>query len=437
MDLPITISDNNWEGLTISDEHHLENLQKIAEKPIGQLSLDDNPNLLIFPQNLEEYGDKIGKQYVCEVKDGKLYTGNIMGFIGYGDTKVRIHSRFAQGDDDYFLHYMLQKVFAINLFDLKYHSDEESIFDFLIYLFPAFLKRAMSQGLYKEYQTREYNDADIKGRIDVARHIRMNVPFAGKVAYSTREYAYDNHVTQLIRHTIEFISNHPYGGGILKNDDLTKDAVSLIKDATPTYSHNERRKVVNQNLRPLSHPYFSEYRHLQHLCMQILRFEEIKYGRNEDEIYGVLFDGAWLWEEYLNTLLKDCGYKHPQNKVLSGRIHLFTDNSGARYPDFYKDGIVLDAKYKRYEDIALQRIDGDDLHQVITYMYILSAQYGGLIVPGQHIKSGSRPEPKTLKGYGGSMNIYSITVDSPAQDFKAYCLQMSQYEKDFLELLPR
>lgn len=437
MDLPITISDNNWEGLTISDEHHLENLHKIAEKPIGQLSLDDNPNLLIFPQNLEEYGDKIGKQYVCEVKDGKLYTGNIMGFIGYGDTKVRIHSRFAQGDDDYFLHYMLQKVFSINLFDLKYHSDKESIFDFLIYLFPAFLKRAMCQGLYKEYQTREYNDADIKGRIDVARHIRMNIPFAGKVAYSTREYAYDNHVTQLIRHTIEFISNHPYGGGILNNDDLTKDAVSLIREATPTYSQNERRKVINQNLRPLSHPYFSEYRHLQHLCMQILHYEEIKYGRNEDEIYGVLFDGAWLWEEYLNTLLRDCGYKHPQNKVFSGRIHLFTDNSGARYPDFYKDGIVLDAKYKRYEDVALQRIDGDDLHQVITYMYILSARYGGLIVPGQHNKSGSRPEPKTLKGYGGSMNIYSITVDSPAQDFKAYCLQMSQYEKDFLKLLPR
>ncbi len=437
MDLPITISDNNWEGLTISDEHHLENLQKIAEKPIGQLSLDDNPNLLIFPQNLEEYGDKIGKQYVCEVKDGKLYTGNIMGFIGCGDTKVRIHSRFTQGEDDYFLHYMLQKVFAINLFDLKYHSDEESIFDFLIYLFPAFLKRAMRQGLYKEYQTREYNDADIKGRIDVARHIRMNVPFAGKVAYSTREYAYDNHVTQLIRHTIEFISNHPYGGGILKNDDLTKDAVSLIREATPTYSQNERRKVINQNLRPLSHPYFSEYRHLQHLCMQILRYEEIKYGRNENEIYGVLFDGAWLWEEYLNTLLRDCGYKHPQNKVFSGRIHLFTDNSGARYPDFYKDGIVLDAKYKRYEDIALQRIDGDDLHQVITYMYILSARYGGLIVPGQHNKSGSRPEPKTLKGYGGSMNIYSIIVDALAQSFKAYCQQMSQYEKIFLELLPK
>lgn len=437
MDLPITISDNNWEGLTISDERHLENLQKIAEKPIGQLSLDDNPNLLIFPHNLEEYGDKIGKEYVCEVREGKLFTRNIMGFIGYGDTKVRIHSRFAQGEDDYFLHYMLQKVFAINLFDLKYHSDDESIFDFLIYLFPAFLKRAMRQGFYKEYQTREYNDADIKGRIDVARHIRMNVPFAGKVAYSTREYAYDNHVTQLIRHTIEFIANHPYGGGILKNDDLTKDAVTLIREATPTYSQNERRKVMNQNLRPLSHPYFGEYRHLQRLCMQILRYEEIKYGRNEEEIYGVLFDGAWLWEEYLNTLLRDCGYIHPQNKISKGRIYLFDDRTGVRYPDFYKDDIVLDAKYKRYADMKLQNIDGDDLHQVITYMYILGARYGGLIVPRQHKQKDIVQTSKLLNGYGGRMNIYSIIVDSPAQNYKDYCMQMNQHENEFISLLEK
>ena len=283
----------------------------------------------------------------------------------------------------------------------------------------------MRQGLYKEYQTREYNDANIRGRIDVARHIRMNIPFAGKVAYSTREYAYDNHVTQLIRHTIEYIADHQYGGGILKNDDMTKDAVTLIREATPTYSQNDRRKVINQNLRPLSHPYFSEYRHLQRLCVQILRYEEIKYGRNEDEIYGVLFDGAWLWEEYLNTILRDCGFKHPQNKKSTGAIYLFTGGKGPRFPDFYKDDIVLDAKYKRYEDIALQSIDGDDLHQVITYMYILSARHGGLIVPGTYEKSEVDLAPKTLKGYGGNMKIYSIPVDTPVDSFKTYCQDMA------------
>ena len=437
MELPIQIRDNNWEGLAIDDEQHLANLQKIAEKPICELRLDDNPNLLIFPQDYNEYGDKIGKEYIFEVRDGKLYTGNIMGFIGFGETKVRIHSRFAQGEDDYFLHYMLQKVFAINLFDLKYHADDESIFDFLIYLFPAFLKRAIRQGLYKEYQTRTYNDPNIRGRIDVSRHIRQNTPFAGKVAYSTREYAYDNYVTQLIRHTIEFISNHPYGGGILQNDDLTNDAVTLIREATPTYSQNKRRKVMNKNLRPLSHPYFSEYRHLQQLCMQILRYEEIKYGRNEDEIYGVLFDGAWLWEEYLNTILKNQGYIHPQNKISKGRIYLFEDRTGVRYPDFYKDDIVLDAKYKRYADMKLQNIDGDDLHQVITYMYILAARYGGLIVPRQHEQKDIVQTSKILKGYGGRMNIYGLTVDSPAQNYKDYCTQMNQHENVFISLLEK
>ncbi len=425
------IADNNWDGLSVDDEHHLQNLQKIAEKPIGQLSLEDHPNLLIFPQNLEEYGDKIGQQYVFEVKEGKLCTKNIMGFIGYRDTKVRIYSRFAQGDDDYFLHYMLQKVFSINLFDLKYHADEENIFDFLIYLFPAFLKRAMQQGLYKEYQTREYNDANIRGRIDVSRHIRMNIPFAGKVAYSTREYAYDNHVTQLVRHTIEYIANHQYSSGILQNDDMTKDAVNLIREATPSYSQNDRRKVINQNLRPLSHPYFSEYRHLQRLCVQILRYEEIKYGCDDDEIYGVLFDGAWLWEEYLNTILKDCGFEHPQNKVFKGKVSLFSDGSGWRYPDFYKDDMVLDAKYKRYAKLKLQEIDGEDLHQVITYMYILAVNHGGFIVPWPYSLRDYKPDEKTLKGYGGSMNIYGITVDTPVKNYKEYCNLMTQYEREF------
>ncbi len=435
MKQPIQIADNNWEGLPIDDVHHLENLQKMAEKPIGQFDIENHPNLLIFPQNINEYGDKIGDQYVCEVRNGRLFTRNIMGFIGLGDTKLRIHSRFSQGDDDYFLHYMLQKVFAINLFDLKYHTNDESIFDFLIYLFPTFLKRAMRQGLYKEYQTRDYDDSNIRGRIDVPKHIRMNIPFAGKVAYSTREYAYDNHVTQLVRHAIEYISNHQYGAGILQNDDLTKDAVTLIREATPTYSQNSRRKVINQNLRPLSHPYFGEYRHLQRLCLQILRYEEIKYGRKEDEIYGVLFDGAWLWEEYLNTILKDCGYIHPQNRIGKGKIYLFTDRTGPRYPDFYKAGVVLDAKYKRYAEMKLQSIDGDDLHQVITYMYILKAKHGGVIAPLSYHPQNQFPRVKDLVGYDGKMGIYGVTVDTPANRFKDYCLQMEQYEKELSDIL--
>ena len=46
-------------------------------------------------------------------------------------------------------------------------------------------------------------------------------------------------------------------------------------------------------------------------------------------------------------------------------------------------------------------------------------------------------QPKTLKGYGGDMNIYGITVDTPAISFKAYCQQMSQYERELVAVLPK
>ena len=132
--LPIQTKDNGTRQLSEYEHNdHLETLRKLAEPTIKELSLEDHPNLLIFPQDLNVYGDKIGNAHVFEVEGNKLVTGNIMGFIGCGNTKVSISSRFAQGNNDYFLHYMLRKVFAINLFDLQFNSDEESIFDFLIY----------------------------------------------------------------------------------------------------------------------------------------------------------------------------------------------------------------------------------------------------------------------------------------------------------------
>ena len=423
--LPIQTRDNSERDLSEEELCHLDTLQKLAEPTISDLCLEEHPNLLIFPQDLDVYGDKIGDAHIFEVKGDKIATGNIMGFIGCGSTKISISSRFAQDKDDYFLHYMLRKVFAVNLFDLQFNSDEESIFDLLIYLFPAFLKRAMQQGMYREYQTREYNDANVKGRIDVSRHIRRNIPFAGSIAYTTREYAQDNHLTQLIRHTIEYISRHRYSGNILQNDEDTSDAIKAICQATGSYNRNERQKVMNQNLRPISHPYYGEYRPLQQLCLQILRQEEMKYGRDDEEIYGVLFDGAWLWEEYLNTFLADIGFEHPRNKEGIGHKSLFKDGSSWCYPDFLSPQMVLDAKYKWYDDWS--KVQTKDLYQVISYMHVLDLRRGGFIVPVDW--KSMRFPTKTLKGMGGDMSIYGLDVGFKAESFEDYNSKMAISEQ--------
>ena len=52
-----------------------------------------------------------------------------MGFIGYGNTEITIRSRFTKDSpEDWFMQYLLQRVFSINLFDLKHsHSNEEAL----------------------------------------------------------------------------------------------------------------------------------------------------------------------------------------------------------------------------------------------------------------------------------------------------------------------
>ena len=92
--------------------------------------------------------------------------------------------------------------------------------------------------------------------------------------------------------------------------------------------------MIAENLKPIIHPYYTAYKPLQNLCLSILRHKKIGYGNSKNKAYGILFDGAWLWEEYLATILVPAGFKHPRNKAADGAIKVYDGNP--RYPDFYK-----------------------------------------------------------------------------------------------------
>lgn len=180
---------------------------------------------------------------------------------------------------------------------------------------PHLLKSALQQGVFREYRSLKHNDSNVRGVIDVGRHLRTNIPFAGRIAYSTRDYSCDNDVTQLIRHTIEFMRTSRFGRIVLKCNREIIVYVKAIEEHTALYNKGERSAVIHRNLRLKTHPYYTEYRPLQLLCLQILRMEEVKYGEDDNEIHGLLFDGAWLWEEYINTLLEEFDFIHAENRL--------------------------------------------------------------------------------------------------------------------------
>ena len=434
-----------------------EKLNPYSRKTLLELQ-EKNPNLIIFPQDIKNSKDKIHESYLYSLEneyeenpeETEITTSNLMGFFGIDNIEIHVHSRFDANKKDNFLHYMLSKVFFPNVVDLPHSTGTNGSLNLLMFAFPALLNKALSQGIIKEYQTREYNNPNIRGTIDVQRHIRMNIPFNGNVAYKTREHSYDNFTTELIRHTIEFIKASEFGSAILESDEITKASVFAINQVTSNYTRNDRNYIISKNLNAKANPFYAEYIPLRQLCLQILRYEEISFTGSSDGLYGILFDGAWLWEEYLATVLEDCGFTHPRNKDGFGAISIYSGNP--RYPDFYKGeqlekntgdeelkqkaeiNFVLDAKYKRLngdetDDISAH-FSRDDLHQLVTYMHILPAKNGGLIYPLERSSATTivkSKDERELFGFGGKVSTFGVPIPR-AESYEEFCKIMKEIE---------
>lgn len=349
---------------------------KIADKTLDQL---EREGAFVFPEYIDDADDITRDQMILQSVNDSYRSCNVMGFIGCGNERLIIESRFSGEEDDYFFQYLIDRVLDFpNLDDLETDANQDNrLFNFLLFLFPYYLKTTMRKGLFKEYIRHNYNDGYVKGTIDIARHIEKNTPFTENVAYSQREFSYDNSLMELVRHTIEFIKRKPYGTKILVK---VKDEVKLVIDATSGYEPYDRQRIIEQNKKnAVRHAYFREYLALQRLCLLILRHQKHQIGSGSKQIYGILFDGAWLWEEYVNSLIDEIFY-HPMNKGGKGAQRLFEGNIGLIYPDFIsRDNearIIADAKYKPIDNIGNR-----DYLQVLAYMFRFDAKAGFYLYP--------------------------------------------------------
>ena len=241
----------------------------------------------------------------------------------------------------------------------------------------------------------------------------------------------------------ESIKTKPVGKQLLSSGIETKKCVQEILEATPNYDIHEREKVISQNLKPITHPYYTAYKPLQKLCLAILRHRKIGFARLKNEAYGILFDGAWLWEEYLWTILKSKDFLHPQNKKHAGGIKMFENdieensfdkNHRRIYPDFYKPNeYILDAKYKRLQNGVAR----EDLYQIVTYMHTMEINNGGFLYPiSQSDFENGNDNKKNYKlaGYGGTISTIGFPIPK-SKSFGEFAEKMEGEEKKLLDII--
>lgn len=409
---------------------------KIADKTLEQL---EREGVFVFPEIVKDAEDITRDQMILQSVNDSYRSGNVMGFLGCGDERLIIESRFCGDKEDYFFQYLLDRVLEFpNIVDLNVDADQNNrLFNFLLFLFLYYLKTAMRKGLFKNYIRHRYNDGNVKGTIDVARHVTKNTPFIGKIAYSQREFSYDNYLMELIRHTIEYIKGKPYGNNLLTK---VKDEVKLVVEATQDYETYDRQRILDSNKKnPIRHAYYREYLVLQRLCILILQHQKHQIGSGSRQIYGILFDGAWLWEEYVNSLI-DTIFYHPMNKGGKGAQRLFGDNVGLIYPDFISRDkevrIIADAKYKPIDNIG-----NKDYLQVLAYMFRFDAKRGYYLYPEAEgtddlqlwMNKGSTYEEDVTPRDDVSITKHGLKIPADAENYESFVMRMKTSECEFME----
>ena len=453
MTIALTLTDNGHSPYLELTPAQLESVQRIAGLPLSQLQPE---GVFVFPETSGaqlsaaerasweyERGHHDDPQILtlsASERGYQLHSNNLVGFVGCDGIDITISSRFAPHDGaDFFLYYLIQKALRLTVLDLPHAlTPQELLLKLLPLLFPVYLQRALSQGIFKQYQRRAYNDRRPKGTIDIARHLRLNLPFVGKVAYNTREFSCDNPVTELIRHTYEVLKHQPQLNHLLTANAQVALALKQLIAATPSYRPQERRAVLNANVRSCHHPLFTAYRPLQQLCLLILRNEGgLNFSQQRNKVFGVLFDISFLWEEYLATLPAFQDLVHPKNNDPdpSTKLYLAQPRKLRFYPDFYLKGegftqeepkasLVVDAKYKNYAQTALQR---PDVYQLMGYMYALKAQHALMLSP---LKQGEEAQEHCyqLKGYGGAISVAYLPIPQTASSYSDFAAQMQRAE---------
>jgi len=275
--------------------------------------------------------------------------------------QIEITSRF---DDDpqkpYFLTAMILRMMNERTPDMinEIRTHDTSLLDYmLVYLFRKRLKEAMRSGCYRTYVRRECNDTRLRGRIDIARHIRLNLgQNNGKIACSYQERTADNALNQLILCAYEYLLRTQRTlTEFLFREQEANAAIRTLKFSVPVVP--DVRSLLMMNLRPIAHPYFADYEALRQICFLILRKEGLNLsGGINPKSLSLLFSSSEMWEKYLEDIIQRRIQETKQDFVLEAQYRIKFIWGNCRIPDFvlfgrdadgeYQPLMVLDAKHK-------------------------------------------------------------------------------------------
>lgn len=329
-------------------------------------------------------------------KDDENYlvqTGNYVGKFVWDGLEIDIKSRFS----NVFLERMLNFANDVFLDDVSVNGKETKDLDvskyIIYYMFIQNLEKAFLLGLPKSYRSVKYHEMKLKGKIDINRFIKHDMPFQGKVSSVSREQKEIQEIIDVLYKAVKIID---------KSKKFSTKNISHIK--THLKQHKSNKFVSNDRItkaiksKALQNPIFSPYNKVLEYARFIINGSNLEQSAKDKKTktYGFLINVAELFEIYVTKLLQK---EFSDWSVSSPKIELYENNFFARkiIPDITmikdNDVMVFDTKYKRMnmkgrDNFGAGDLDRNDFFQINTYMSYYqnhpnnyNLKVGGLLYP--------------------------------------------------------
>ena len=108
--------------------------EKVADKTLEQL---EREGIFVFPSMLKDAKDITRAQMILQSVNEYYCSGNVMGYLGCGDERLIIGSRFGDDDNDFFFQYLLDRVLDFpNIVNLNTDANQNNrLFNLLLFFF--------------------------------------------------------------------------------------------------------------------------------------------------------------------------------------------------------------------------------------------------------------------------------------------------------------
>jgi len=357
-----------------------------------------NTNNHLHPDNKKDEDDLIISINNIN-NDNSIKVGNYIGKFNWTDgTKNRIDINIKSRFSDIFLARMLNFANDVYLdtsvFDAK--ENKKNSLDYskfiIYYMFIQKLEKVFLLGLPKAYRSVNNHEMKVKGKIDINKFIKYDIPFKGKISSTSREQKEIQEIIDVLYKAISIIDKQSNDNNVISTKNIAHIKTHLKQHKSNRYVSNETISKAIKS-KALQNPIFSPYKEVLKYAKLIINANNLEEKKDADkETFGFLVNVAELFEIYLVKLLK---HRMPDWKVIhEEETELYTSNFYQRgiKPDIVmkKDNkvMVFDAKYKKMNfqkgggDGKYGDLDRSDFFQINTYMSYYNNQSDTLIAGG-------------------------------------------------------